>query len=54
MAWGPTSVVFGYGAYNSVVSVAANIAVAVVLSLVLPKTPGEVVPSDFEDAPRAG
>ncbi|MDX3808628.1 monocarboxylate uptake permease MctP [Bosea thiooxidans] len=54
VAWVPTSVVFGYGAYNGVVSVAANIAVAVVLSLVLPKTSGEVVPSDFEDAPHAG
>lgn len=54
VAWVPTSVVFGYGAYNGVVSVAANIVVAVVLSLVLPRTPGEIMPSDFEDAPRAG
>lgn len=53
VAWVPTSVVFGYGAYNGVVSVAANIVVAVVLSLVLPKTQGEIVPGDFEDAPRA-
>uniref|UniRef100_A0A9E8CQW9 Sodium:solute symporter family protein n=1 Tax=Bosea sp. NBC_00436 TaxID=2969620 RepID=A0A9E8CQW9_9HYPH len=51
-AWVPTSVIFGSGAYNGIIAVVANIIVAVVLSLVLRKTPGEIAPADFEDAPR--
>ena len=53
-AWVPTSVIAGYGAYNGIIAVIANIVVATVLSFVLrPKEQGEVAESDFLDAPRS-
>ena len=54
-AWVPTSVVLGYGAYNGIISVVANIVVAAVLSLVFPAKGGEnITDADFLDARKAG
>jgi len=58
LAWGPTSWVtvhpvfdFGFSAYIGFLAVLANIAVAVLLSAILPNTANdETRPSDYEDA----
>jgi len=54
-AWTPTYVLApGFGAYNGIIAVVANIAVAVVLSLVLrPAKSDAIVDSDFLDPVKA-
>ena len=51
---GPTSIILGYGAYNGVVAVIANIVVATVLSFVFrTKVEGSISNADFQDARSA-
>ncbi|MDQ0474033.1 monocarboxylate uptake permease MctP [Labrys wisconsinensis] len=50
-AWVPTSVIGGFGAYNGLIALAANVAVATVVSLVARSVArDETAPADFEDA----
>jgi SSS family solute:Na+ symporter len=59
LAWGPTSWVpvhavfdWGFAAYNGLIAVIVNIAVAAVLSLVLPNHAADATsPTDYEDLP---
>jgi SSS family solute:Na+ symporter len=60
LSWGPTAwtptfaLAPGWGAYNGIIAVVANIAVAVVLSLVLkPAKSADIVASDFADTVKA-
>lgn len=52
-AWVPTSVVGGYGAYNGIIALVANVVVALVLSFVFKGRPSEITEADFRDAPRS-